>query len=153
MKAIRQFVMFILVIVAIVGFYIGIQLINDSSGRTLGLMYDDLQGTPFSSYATPGWLYLIFIGVGSIVSLILTAKHIKHYPAIVIIMGIILAIFIIAQITLINSINFLIVVLALFAFALIVLGNFMRRKLKHPHHAPIPQNASHKNKKHHSHKK
>ena len=68
-------------------------------------------------------------------------------------MGIILAIFIIAQITLINSINFLIVVLALFAFALIVLGNFMRRKLKHPHHAPIPQNASHKNKKHHSHKK
>lgn len=68
MKTIRQFLIAILIIAALTALYIGFSLINDSSGRSLGLSYDDLQGTPFSSYSTPGWLLVVFIGLGSLIA-------------------------------------------------------------------------------------
>ncbi|WP_298298248.1 hypothetical protein [Hydrotalea sp.] len=154
MKTIHQLLIAILIIAALTALYIGFSLINDSSGRSLGLSYDDLQGTPFSSYSTPGWLLVVFIGLGSLIAAWSCIQHFAFHPILVMAEGIIFAIWIIIQIAITGNINFPIILFALFALALILLGNLLRKKMLQPmHHPPhSPSNKQHRAKKSHTHK-
>ena len=154
MKTIHQLLIAILIIEALTALYIGFSLINDSSGRSLGLSYDDLQGTPFSSYSTPGWLLVVFIGLGSLIAAWSCIQHIAFHPILVMAEGIIFAIWIIIQIAITGNINFPIILFALFALALILLGNLLRKKMLQPtHHPPQTHQHKHRGKKTASHKK
>jgi thiol:disulfide interchange protein len=152
MRTIRQFLIAILIIAAITALYIGLNLINDSSGRSVGLSYDDLQGTPFSSYKTPGWLLVVFIGLGSIFAALSCIQRYAYHPILVMAEGVIYFIWIIAQVLITGNVNFLIIIFTLFAIALILLGNLLRKKMLEPQHHP-PSSHQHLSKKTHHHKK
>jgi len=68
----------------------GISLLLDSSGTSMGLPIDLLEKTPFSSYATPGLILLVFNGISSFGVGIATSINNKWHPWLIILQGFIL---------------------------------------------------------------
>jgi len=79
MKNIRQLSIALLIIPAAIALYGGIMLVYDSTGQKLGLSLEDIKGT-FLDYGIPGWILIIAIGGGSIVTTIISIQHKKVYP-------------------------------------------------------------------------
>lgn len=153
MRSVRQLCIAILTITAIAALYVGYMLINDSDGRSMSLSLDDLKGTPFTDYSTPGWLWLVVIGIGSAIAAIVTIQHHKIYPYLIIAEGLLLFVFVALQMMLQQGIHFGQIVFGLFAVALVLLGNLIRKYLKQKVQlVPKAVAAEHHGKKSHYHK-
>ncbi len=153
MKTARQLCIAILIVTAIAALYGGYALIIDPDGRSMRLMIEDLKGTPFADYSVPGWLLLILIGVGSFVAAVVAQKHQKFYPYLVMAEGFLLLLFIVIHVILQGELHFVPIVFGLFAIALLLLGNLIRKYLQQkPQHIPQAVAAEHHAKKSHYHK-
>lgn len=153
MKTARQLCIAILIVTAFAALYFGYMLITGPDGRSMSLMLDDLKGTPFTDYSVPGWLWLVFIGLGSLLSAFVTMQHFKGYPYMIMAEGGLLFVFILIQIILQPGIHFGQIVLGLFAVTLLLLGNLIRKYLKQkPTHQTQTATVEHHHKKSHYHK-
>jgi len=84
-------------ITALVGGYL---LISDPSGEALQMPSELLNGTPFSSYLFPGIILLLTSGLSSLIIAWLTIKKVKNYPVWIILQGIVLLIWLSAELVL-----------------------------------------------------
>lgn len=151
MKSARQLCIAILIVSAITATGIGYYLISDSTGHLFRLSLDDLKGSPFSDYSVPGWILFIGIGIFSAVAAVVSLLHHKTYPFLIIIEGIFMFLFVVAE-YIIQPFQLLQVVYGLLAIALILLGNLIRKSRNAiVHHTDI-SNEQHSLKKNHVHK-
>jgi len=155
MKTARQLCIAILVVVSISALIGSYYLISDPSGFSLHMRLDDLQGSPFTNYSIPGWILLIAIGGLSIITIMASLRHFKNYPFWMMLEGLILLIWIFAQILIIREVNFLQLLFGLFGLTLFLLGNLIRRNLNKPdpHHIKIKTTYPNKKSHHHKHRK
>lgn len=155
MKSVRKLCVALLVVIAISSFICGYMLISDPSGRTLNLTIDDLHGSPFKDYAIPGWILAIVIGLGCVIATIITLQRNKHYPVFIMTVGILILLWTLTETFILQQLQFVQVILGLFAVALLLLGNLMRRYLLTEVHHPVSRSvgeaehhSAHKNHKH-----
>jgi nicotinamide riboside transporter PnuC len=156
MKTARQLCIAILVVVAISSLISGYYLISDSTGYSLKLRLDDLKGSPFNDYSIPGWILFITVGCVSVAAIIMSMRHVKHYPLWIMSEGAILIIWILLQINFIRELNFLQLLFGLFGVTLLLLGNLIRKYIKQPtalHHEKIKSPYPNKKSHHHKHRK
>jgi hypothetical protein len=156
MKTARQLALAILIVTALSAFIGGYFLVSDSTGHSLQLSADDLKGSPFKDYATPGWILIVFIGITGIIAALLTAKQIGKYTTAIIGEGIMLLVFIAVQINLIQELRVTEILFGLFGFALVLLGVLIKKNQNAlEHHNPqlqIHQSQAKAHKKSHYHK-
>ena len=154
MKSARQLCIAILIVTAIAALSIGYMLISDNSGHSLQLSFDDLKGSPFADYSLPGWIILIAIGVFSAVAAVVSFRHDKIYPYLIMAVGGIMLLFVVGEIYIIQQFQLLQLMFGLIAVALLLLGNLIRKNLKivpeHSDHSS--SSAKHPQKKSHYHK-
>ncbi len=94
MKVARQLSIAILFLLCISSLYGSYQMINDSTGSSLGLPYYLLNGTVFDSYAPIGWILFSVVGVFSGVTIICIMKKTRFYSFLIMLQGVLLCIFI-----------------------------------------------------------
>ena len=129
MKTARQLCVAILFVTSLAALLGGYLLIVDPDGHSLRLMLEDLKGTPFTDYSLPGWILLWVIGVGSILAAVSALQHQKFYPYLVIAEGICLLFIMMVYTEIQRELQFIPIVFGLFAVALILLGNLIRKYL------------------------
>ena len=78
----------------------GWMLISDPSGFSMQLSTDLLNQTPFNNYLVPGIILLVAVGFMSIMVAILAIRMSTNYPLWIVLMGIILFIWLTAEIIL-----------------------------------------------------
>ena len=153
MKSIRQLCIAILIVTAISAIAGGYMLINDDSGRALQLDLNYLKGSFIKDYSLPGWILVIMIGAFSLVAAVVSFLHKKSYPYFIMLAGAFLFFYIIAEIYFIQQFQFLQIIFSLFALALVLLGNLIRKNLKLvPDHSEQNTSVKHPHKKSHYHK-
>lgn len=81
-------------ITALVGGYL---LISDPSGEALKMPLELLNGTPFGSYLFPGIILLLTSGLSSLIIAWLAIKKVKDYPVWIILQGVVLLIWLSAE--------------------------------------------------------
>jgi len=149
MKNIRQLSIALLIITAAIALYGGIMLVYDSTGQKLGLSLEDIKGT-FLDYGIPGWILIIAIGGGSIVTTIISIQHKKVYPYFIIANGILLLLWILIQIIIVQETQLFQLVFGLIGLAFILLGNQLRLYVIHQgEHHPAPPHQFHSKSKRH----
>ncbi len=84
-------------ITALTGSYL---LISDPSGESLQMPVELLNGTPFRNYLIPGIILLLTSGISSMVVALLTIKKAKKYPVWIILQGVVLLIWLTAELIL-----------------------------------------------------
>lgn len=84
-------------ITALVGGYL---LISDPSGEALKMPLELLNGTPFGSYLFPGIILLLTSGLSGLIIAWLTIKKVKAYPVWIILQGVVLLIWLSAELVL-----------------------------------------------------
>lgn len=84
-------------ITALAGSYL---LISDPSGKALQMPLELLNGTPFSSYLIPGIILLLTSGLSSLIIAWLAIKKTKNYPVWIILQGLVLLIWLSAELVL-----------------------------------------------------
>lgn len=104
---IRIYSIMLLLLLGIAALTGGWELMNDTSGRSLGWTLDKLEGSPFEDYFIPGIFLFVFLGIISIAISILVFKKVKEYPILIISQGGILLIWIVIQAILIWEFNLL----------------------------------------------
>lgn len=97
-------------------------------GSYLQLTTETLKYSPFSNYVIPGLILFIILGLGSIVTSIITSRRVRGYPFLTIFMGFDLAIWISVQMLMIHEVNLLQIIYGSIGIILIVLGIFLRKK-------------------------
>jgi hypothetical protein len=85
---IRPLIVAILLLNGMIAVFIGISLIMAPDGTLLKIETTMLERGPFNSFLIPGKLLFVIIGVGSMLSALLTVFSIKYYPQLVTGMGI-----------------------------------------------------------------
>ena len=156
MKSVRQLSIAILIVTALVAFVFGFMLIADGTGHTLQLSLDDLKGTFFNDYSTPGWILAIAIGGFAALAAVITILHNKLYPKFILAEAVLLVLFIIAEFYFIQQFLLSQIFFGLAAIALFLLGNLLRKNLlvHSPHSGQIGADKhDHKKSHHHKHRK
>ena len=108
--------------------YGGGMLIYDPSGELLGLPLEILKHAPFSDFLLPGLILFIIIGLGSIVSCIVTIMKKRNYPFLIIFSGIALTIWIGIQMLMLQGVHWAHILYGLIGVVLIFLGVILRKK-------------------------
>lgn len=88
--------LFFLGISALFGSY---YLITDPTGKSLQMPPGLLNSTPFENYLIPGILLLIINGIPALLIVLLTLFKVKYYAYLIVIQGIILIIWLTAELT------------------------------------------------------
>jgi hypothetical protein len=109
----------------------GAGLIYDPTGEFLQMPLELIKHAPFVSYLIPGIILFVFNGLLSIFTAIATARKIHFHPVLILLQGIVLAIWLITQIIMIRlfypplHLPFLLI-----AGILIMIGFFLRKMTK-----------------------
>ena len=108
--------------------YGGSMLIYDPSGEMLGLPIEILKHAPFSDFFLPGLILFIILGLGSIVSCIVTIMKIRSYPFLIIFSGLAITIWISVQMLMLQGVHWAHILYGLIGMTLIFLGVILRKK-------------------------
>ncbi len=122
MKAARQLSLFLLLLTAFAALYIGIQMIIDPTGSSLGLPFYLLNGSILSNYAVPGWIMIVTVALFGFVTVICILWKSRFYSFLILLQGVLLFVFIIAQIFLLQETFIVQYVVLIISAALIGLG-------------------------------
>lgn len=85
----------------------GFLLILDPSGQRMALTLEILAGTVFHDYLIPGILLFLFIGLGNSLAVVLTKKRRDLAPYSGLVLGLVLIIWIIVQVSMIGYLSLL----------------------------------------------
>jgi hypothetical protein len=129
MKTARQLTIAILAILCVTALYGSYHMITDPSGSSLGLPYYLLNGTIFNSYLAGGWILFFTVGILSAVVIICIWKKTRNYSFMTLVQGVVLCIFVIAQIVLLPQ-SFMIQYVYLFAGLLLIALGVLQNQRK-----------------------
>jgi len=105
----------------------GFMLIKDPSGSALGVPLDFLEGSPFPDFLIPGIFLLTVNGIGTLIGAFYSFKRKKYAPEIAIVLGAILAAWIVIQVLIISSFSWMHVFYFILGFLELGLGVYLRR--------------------------
>lgn len=130
----RTFASLLLVINFSGAFIAGWSFMHDPSGAGVGISVDWLSHSPFHDYFIPGLILFLLNGVYGVIVLASLLWQYAHYPLLIMAQGILLGGWILVQMVLLRTINFLQTTCFTMAVAFIVLGillgNMETRKSK-----------------------
>ena len=107
---------------AIPAILVGVQLIADTSGASVGFPAGWIEATPFGSYLVPG-LYLLFMnGLGMLILAALSVIHHWTAPWLTGMLGVGLVIWILVQLLVMPEISFLQAIFGVIGLALVAIG-------------------------------
>ena len=130
LRVLRIAAMVLLIFNGISASFGGGAIVLDPEGISLGMPVSWLEHSPFNNYLIPGIILFLIIGIGSIVTFILTYLKIKHYPIAIISSGGALVIWIITQILMIQMLHFLQFLYGGTGILLVILGTLLRLQYK-----------------------
>ncbi len=128
MKIARHISITLLAITATAAIYGAYHFITDPTGQSLGYSVQDLQHTPFHNYLIPGWLLLIFPGMGSVVSCGLAMQEEESYTSYIMGEGAICTLFVLVQVCMIQRLTFTQIAFVFIGTALFFSGKRIRNK-------------------------
>lgn len=151
MKTARQLSIAILAILCITALYGSYHMITDPTGNSLGLPFYLLNGTLLNSYLIGGWILLFTVALLSAVVIISIKKKSRNYSFMIMLQGVVLCIFVIAQIVLLSQ-SFLIQYVYLFAGVLLIALGVLQNQRKivvetEKKYKPAPKSHHHKHRK------
>lgn len=98
----RLLVVFLLLFVSLSAIWGGIMLVIDPSGQKMQMPLSFLEKSPFENYLIPGIILLFMNGLMNLVAVALLLKNHVFYPWLVMFQGVVLSVWIIAQIHLLQ---------------------------------------------------
>ncbi len=98
----RLLVVFLLLFVSLSAIWGGIMLVIDPSGQKMQMPLSFLEKSPFENYLIPGIILLFMNGLMNLVAVALLLKNHVFYPWLVMFQGVVLSVWIIAQIQLLQ---------------------------------------------------
>ena len=107
----------------------GFGFIADPTGASMGMSLDLLGGTPFPDFLIPGIFLLFVIGIGHLAAGILTFFRFRYAGEAAILLGVVLVIWIIAQVILIGLAFWLQPLYFVFGLVEMRLGQRLRRAM------------------------
>jgi uncharacterized membrane protein len=106
----------------------GFMLVRDPSGSALGLPMSFLEGSPFPDFLIPGMFLLAVNGVGSVIGASLSFTRRRYAQEIAIVLGAILVAWIVIQVVIISSFNWLHVLYFILGVVELGIGLYIRRR-------------------------
>lgn len=101
----RKISIVFLVIVCLTALIGGAALIFDPTGGLMGMSVDRLHASPFPDYLLPGIFLFVVIGFGTLVAIIALVGKKDYGPALTIICGVVLDLWILVQVIMLSEIN------------------------------------------------
>ena len=129
MKIARQISIVLLAVTAASAIYGSYHFITDPTGQTIGYSLAEIKGTPFKDYLVPGWLLLIFMGLGSVVSCGLAMQEEESYTNYIMVQGGICMVWVLVQIIMLHHVTFLQLVFILIGIALVFSAKRIRKQM------------------------
>jgi len=105
----------------------GFMLVKDPSGSTLGVPLSLLEGSPFPNFLIPGIFLLAVNGVGSMIGAGLSFRRRRYAQEIAIVLGAILAAWILIQVVIIKSFSWLHILYIILGVVELGIGLYIRR--------------------------
>ncbi len=106
----------------------GYMLVRDPSGSALGLPMSFLEGSPFSDFLIPGMFLLAVNGIGSMIGAGLSFNRRRYSQEIAIVLGGILVAWIVIQVVIISSFNWLHVLYFILGVVELGFGLYIRNR-------------------------
>jgi hypothetical protein len=129
MKTIMRFLtIFILFFCAVSALFGGGAFIIKPSGELLQIPASYLEHSPFNNFLVPGIVLFSFVGISSIVVAIIVMTKRKYSPLALVYQGCVLIIWIVVQLIMIRSFNFLQAVYFVAGAFLVFSGIYFKRK-------------------------
>lgn len=122
MKTARQLSLFLLFLTVLPALYVGFQMVLDPTGSSLGLPYYLLNGSGLNSYSIPGWVMLIVVVLFGVFTIICIMRKARFYSFLIILQGVLLGVFILAQMVLLQEAFIIQYIILMIGAALIGLG-------------------------------
>ena len=129
MKIARQISIVLLAVTAASAIYASYHFILDPTGHTIGYSLADIKGSPFKDYLIPGWLMLIFLGLGSVVSCGLTMQEDESYTNYIMGQGAICMLWVIVQIIMLQRLTFIQIAFVIVGTALYFSGKRISKQM------------------------
>jgi hypothetical protein len=85
----------------------GALLMLSPTGRLMGLDVSLLNNSPFQTFFIPGFLLFVFNGISSIAIAVATIRGLRRYPLLIMYQGVTSAVWILAEINMTHTLNFL----------------------------------------------
>ena len=105
----------------------GFMLVKDPSGIALGVPLSLLEGSPFPNFLIPGIFLLAVNGVGSMIGAGLSFRRRRYAQEIAIVLGAILAAWILIQVVIIKSFSWLHILYIILGVVELGIGLYIRR--------------------------
>ena len=129
MKIARQISIALLIITAASAIYASYHFIIDPTGHTIGYSLADIKGSPFKDFLIPGWLMLIFLGLGSVVSFGLTMQEEESYSNYIMGQGAICMLWVSVQSIMLQRLTFIQIAFVIIGIVLFFSGKRIRKQL------------------------
>ena len=130
MKIARQISIALLAVTAASAIYGSYHFITDPTGQTIGYSLAEIKGTPFKDYLVPGWLLLIFLGLGSVVSCGLTMQEDESYTSYIMGQGAICMLWVIVQLIMLQHLTVIQIAFVIIGTALVVSGKRISKQME-----------------------
>lgn len=121
-KSARSLAIFLLLVNGVGAFYGGWSLMTDPSGIALGLPRDWIHRIPFHDYFIPGVILFIVNGILSFLCALATMGQSRGYEKMVMVQGSLLTGWILIQVLMLQTTEFLHFTMAVIGLTLIALG-------------------------------
>ncbi len=151
MKTARQLSVCLLLLIAAISFYGGIQLVADPTGSSLHFPFYLLNGTLFTDYLLMGWILLLTVGLFSLLIAVAIIKKYTYYSFMMMVQGAIICVYVLVMMLLLGEtfmIEYLFLILAIALIGLGVLQN-QRKIVAEASRRSTPPQKSH----HHKHRR
>ena len=129
MKIARQISIALLVVTAASAIYGSYHFITDPTGQTIGYSLAEIKSSPFKDYLIPGWLMLIFLGIGSVVSCGLTMQEEESYTSYIMGQGAICLVWVLVQSIMLQHLYIIQIAFVIIGTALLLSGKRIRKQL------------------------
>ncbi len=126
----KKLIVFILLFTALNAMVAGALFVLDPSGGTMGMEVSYLDSSPFRTYLIPGMVLFFVNGVMNIVAAIATLRDYCKDSRFVVLQGVLLVGWILAQVWMVRDINLLHVIMFVVGVTLVILGYRMGRRDK-----------------------
>jgi hypothetical protein len=151
MKTARQVSAALLILLLLAAAYIGVHMIADPTGQSLGLPFYLLNGTVFSDYYLTGWILLGTISLPSLITVICIFLRLTMYSFLILLEGVLICILVIAQMILLGDV-FPVQLFFLVAGILLVALGVLQQQRKivvesEKHFQPAQKSHHHKHRK------
>ena len=123
-----QFALMLLLFNGIAACFGGWMLMRSPDGSAMNMTVDLLKHSPFSDYLIPGIILFIIIGLLSLAIAWLAVLKVKHFEKLIMMQGVILSGWIIVQMVMLQSINYLHILFGSVGLLLIALGLILYRR-------------------------